>query len=675
MVGFDSAVAAGRSEQTGLLVASAVVPGTFAGSLSRRSWVDQGVITGFTTGLTYLLTLLTHDGIEVLASRLAPILPLGSDATAADRQRRAVLLTNLAVIPAGIAVQRAIARRPRERTVRGLARQAAWRTTLTGIGGSALAAAQTVAILLDERLGAGGRLARFPVAVPTGLAIAQALEWQRTRGQEPEPGRDDQALSSRVRSLAAASGVVGITFGLASGERFVAGTAGSALAGALPGSERFWRLAAHGAALGGLAGGIGLLYGRAIAKIEAGTTAVDPALKELVTQYPIGSTISGSTDSLVSWESIGREGRRHGFAGVRAQPVHDRPQGVPDLSIPTVMGEPARATPVQVYVGLDNGSTFTERVDLALAEMDRTGAWDRSLIMLVSPTGTGYVNYCAVSAVQYLSRGDAATVTLQYSKRPSPLSVGKIKDAREQNRLLWLRILERVRTMPPDRRPRVVLFGESLGAHTSQDAFLHWGTLGPQALGIDRALWIGTPYVSRWMQQVTGEARPDVDPELLAVVNDFGQIEAMPIDQRKKLRYVLLSHDNDGVTKFGADLIASKPQWFEDGHTPKEEIPGSSPRGVPSGMRWRPLTTFTQLLVDMKNAQIPGAYRAWAHDYRPDLARFIREIFDLPCTDEQLARVEQALADRETAREHLFAATPPQAAEPKPAAPGHTDRS
>ena len=226
--------------------------------------------------------------------------------------------------------------------------------------------------------------------------------------------------------------------------------------------------------------------------------------------------------------------------------------------------------------------------------------------MLVSPTGTGYVNYCAVSAVQYLSRGDAATVTLQYSKRPSPLSVGKIKDPREQNRLLWLQILEQVARCHRIVDPRVVLFGESLGAHTSQDAFLHWGTLGPQALGIDRALWIGTPYASRWMQQVTGEARPDVDPELLAVVNDFGQIEAMPIDQRKKLRYVLLSHDNDGVTKFGADLIASKPRWLEDEHNPMDEIPGSSPRGVPSGMRWRPLTTFTQLLVDMKNAQIPG---------------------------------------------------------------------
>ena len=62
------------------------------------------------------------------------------------------------------------------------------------------------------------------------------------------------------------------------------------------------------------------------------------------------------------------------------------------------MGEPARATPVQVYVGLDSAPTTPQRVDLALAEMERTGALDRSLLMLVSPTGTGYVNYVATAA-------------------------------------------------------------------------------------------------------------------------------------------------------------------------------------------------------------------------------------------------------------------------------------
>jgi uncharacterized membrane protein len=649
-------VAAERTVQTGLAAASAVVPGTFARSLTPRSWVDQGVITGVATGATYLLTVVTHDGVELVASRIAPKLPLGADASAADRQRLAVLCTNLAVIPAGAAMRRALKRQPGERTVRGLARQAAWRSMVTGIAGAVLAGAQGATSRLDSRLDAGGRLMRFPVAVPTGLGIALALEWQRQRGVRAEQDAELDAADtpSLVRSLAAAGGVVVLGSGLAYGERFLANIAGTALERVLPGSARFWHLAADTATLGGLVMGVGAFYQRTIQKIEAGTTAIDPIFTGLIPQELIGSTVSGSADSLVPWETLGREGRRHSAIGVRPEPVPNRPQGVPDLSIHTVMGEPARATPIQVYVGLDSAPTIQERVNLALAEMDRTGAWDRSLIMLVSPTGTGYVNYGAVAAVQYLARGDVATVTLQYSKRPSPLSLGKIKDAREQNRLLWLRILERVRALPPERRPRIVLFGESLGAHTSQDVFMHWGTLGPLALGIDRALWIGTPYASRWREQVTSGNRADVDPDLVAVVNDFGQIEAMPADRRGKLRYVLLSHDNDGVTKFGADLIASQPRWLEGDRPGMEQVPGASPRGIPASMRWRPVVTFVQLLVDMKNAQIPGAYRAWAHDYRPDLARFIREVFDLPCSDEQLNRIEQAIEERETIRERLF---------------------
>jgi uncharacterized membrane protein len=174
-------------------------------------------------------------------------------------------------------------------------------------------------------------------------------------------------------------------------------------------------------------------------------------------------------------------------------------------------------------------------------------------------------------------------------------------------------------------------------------------------MGIDRALWIGTPYASRWMQEVTGPDRSDVDAGLVAVVNDFRQIESMPPDHRSRLRYVLLSHDNDGVTKFGADLVASRPTWLNGDRPAVEEVPGASPRGIHPSMRWRPVTTFVQLLVDMKNAQIPGAYRPWAHDYRPDLPRFIREVYDLPCSDEQLANVEAAVAQRETVRAEWFA--------------------
>ena len=640
----------GRSEQTALLGASAVMPGTFARSLTPRSWIDQGVITGFAAGVSYLITIITHDGIELVASRL----PIGGP-NPAERQRRAVLLTNLAVIPAGLAVERALPRRPAEPTVRGLVRQTGWRTGFTGIAGAALAGAQGGMAALDRRLGAGGRLARFPMAVPTGLALALTIEWQRHRRVADEIRVDEEAPASLVRSLGLAGGMMAVGTVLASGERLAAGAMGSALADRLPGSARLWRLVAHGAALGAVVAGGAAMYHRIIGKLEAGTTLDDPELDEIANRFGVAPTISGSAQSLVPWETLGREGRRHAVAVVRPEPVPNRPAGLPDLSIPAVMSEPARATPIEVYVGLDSAPTATARVELALNEMDRAGAWDRSLLMLVSPTGTGYVNYCATAAVQYLTRGDCAIVTLQYSKRPSPLSLGKIKGAREQNRLLWLRIVQRLHELSPDRQPRVVLFGESLGAHTSQDVFIHWGTLGPQALGIDRALWIGTPYASRWMQEVTGPDRSDVDASLVAVVNDFRQIEAMPTDRRSRLRYVLLSHDNDGVTKFGVDLLASQPPWLNGGRPAVEEIPGASPRGIHPSMRWRPVTTFFQLLVDMKNAQLPGAYKPWAHDYRPDLPRFIREVYDLPCSDEQLGRIEAAVAERESLRQEVFA--------------------
>ena len=58
-------------------------------------------------------------------------------------------------------------------------------------------------------------------------------------------------------------------------------------------------------------------------------------------------------------------------------------------------------------------------------------------------------------------------------------------------------------------------------------------------------------------------------------------------------------------------------------------------------MRWRPITTFLQTLIDMKNAQIPDGYRAFAHDYRPDLTRFVAEVFDLPASDEQIRDIEE----------------------------------
>jgi len=174
---------------------------------------------------------------------------------------------------------------------------------------------------------------------------------------------------------------------------------------------------------------------------------------------------------------------------------------------------------------------------------------------------------------------------------------------------------------------------------------------------------VGTPYSSGWKQEVTGGGRPDTDADVVAVVNDFGQLEAMPAERRERLRYVLVSHDNDGVTKFGTDLLMRRPSWLGNGSRGVVEVPPYSPRGIPASLRWRPVTTFFQLVVDMKNSQAPGAYQASRHDYRPDLTRFLNTVYGLGASEEELRTVEDAVVRREQAREQIFGADKPPAAD------------
>ena len=639
----------GSPPDVGLVVAAATAPGTFAPSLSPRTPLDQGLVTGLATGLHFLLSVGAQDALVATAR----VLVGGARSPAA--QRAGTMALDCAAVPVGLAVLRAFPPRADD-PLRGAVRQAAWRLGAAGLSGALLGGAQLGTRALDDRLRLGGRLAAVPLAVPVGLGVAYVLDRLRAGGQAESTG--GARAPSPLSSLGVATGIVGSLAGVGYGEHALTDLVARRLAAVLPGPPEVWRLAGHAGSLAGLGLGASTVWHRAMRRIEARTSVDVPVLEPDEGDRWVPPTVSGGPGSLVAWEGMGRDGRLHALASVRPQPLPDRPDGVPDLSIETVMGTPARAAPVQVYVGLDNAPTPRARVDLAMAELERTGAFDRSLLVLVSPTGTGYVNYVAVAALQYLALGDVATVTLQYSRRPSPLSLGMVSAAREQNRLLWLRVLQRLRDRPGP-RPRIVLFGESLGAHTSQDVFLHWGTLGLDAMGIDRALWIGTPYGSKWMRQVTRGDRLDVDSDAVAVVNDHAQFAALAEQRGCPPRFVLLSHDNDGVTKFGPDLLWYPPDWLGPSRPRPEPVVAGSPRGISPAMRWRPVTSFFQGLVDMKNAQTSsGAFAATQHDYRADLPRFLSDVFGLPASEEQLVRIEEILQARETVRERLFAVVP-----------------
>jgi Alpha/beta-hydrolase family len=214
-------------------------------------------------------------------------------------------------------------------------------------------------------------------------------------------------------------------------------------------------------------------------------------------------------------------------------------------------------------------------------------------------------------------------VTMQYSLRPSPLSLDRVAEGRMHYRMLIDAIHNAIKERPAAKRPRVVLFGESLGAWTSQDAFAHRGTQGLLDAGIDRAIWIGTPYMSKWKEKVLKDNRPDVDRSLVGRFNDFGELQALDPEARQRLRYVMVTHANDAVGHLGLDLLVRAPAWLGPAEGRAATVPGAQ--------QWPSPTSFVQTLVDMKNAAnvVPGQFEAKGHDYRADLARFVREVYAL----------------------------------------------
>jgi uncharacterized membrane protein len=397
----------------------------------------------------------------------------------------------------------------------------------------------------------------------------------------------------------------------------------------------------------------GLWAAGASAAYSAGVAYVGRANQKLEGGYgtpPTSPLVSGSPDSLLPYADLGQQGRRFVTDVV-----------TPEL-IQEVMGTDAVAHPIRAYVGFNSEPLYQAgRAELALAELARTGAFDRSYLLLISPTGTGWVDHTLIEAAEFLTRGDIATCCIQYARYPSFLSIQKVALGRGQFRLLLWGVKQRLEERPPERRPRVLVFGESLGAWTSSDVIMYQGIEGFDHYGIDRALWVGLPWLAKWSR--SGMIRGShtlVPPGTVGVFDRHEQLQELTDEERARMRAVILSHDNDPIAVFGPDLIVQRPPWLAD---------GQRGRGVPDTMRWLPLVTFIQTATDAMNAMlsVPGEFGSFGHDYRADMARFVRDAYDLPATESQLERIEQVLRSLELERAERITAEHPPAAPPAPA--------
>lgn len=157
---------------------------------------------------------------------------------------------------------------------------------------------------------------------------------------------------------------------------------------------------------------------------------------------PAASGWSGAPGSLVAWDDVGREGRR------------------------LLARAPGAAGAVRVFVGLESARRLRDRVALALAEAERAGAFARGTLCVAVPTGSGWVNPAAVEGLERATRGDVATVAVQYAAAPSWLTVLAHPRAHRRAAVALLAAVHaRWAELDPATRPRLVVHGESLGAN------------------------------------------------------------------------------------------------------------------------------------------------------------------------------------------------------------------
>ncbi|MEY9597838.1 putative membrane protein [Bradyrhizobium japonicum] len=350
------------------------------------------------------------------------------------------------------------------------------------------------------------------------------------------------------------------------------------------------------------------------------------ALQEPERPQPAAPDRTGSSASLVKWKELGRMGRRFIASGPTA------------TDISAVTGAPAQ-NPVRVYVGLGSRDTAQARARLALEELKRQHGFDRKILIVITPTGTGWIDPAAMDTVEYLHHGDVASVAMQYSYLNSPLSLlFQPEYGAEASRALFAEIYGYWTTLPRDKRPKLYLHGLSLGAMNSEKSVELFETIGDPIAG---ALWSGAPFESRIWRSVTANRNPG-SPAWLPEFRDGRFVRFMnqngptvpPDTPWGPMRVVYLQYASDAITFFAYRDAYQAPDWM------------NAPRGpdVSPELRWYPVVTMLQLALDM--AVATAAPMGFGHVYAPehyvDAWVAVTDVNDWSA--EALARLKEQLA-------------------------------
>jgi uncharacterized membrane protein len=337
---------------------------------------------------------------------------------------------------------------------------------------------------------------------------------------------------------------------------------------------------------------------------------------------------SGGPESLVSWSSLGHQGRI--FVG-----------GGPSVDDLGKFNGARAIEPIRAYAGLNSAKDFKATAALAARELQRTGGLDRAVVAVANTTGTGWINEAEASSLEYMFNGNTAIVSMQYSFLPSWLSFLVDKEnARQSSQALFEAIDELVRAMPEAKRPKLVVFGESLGSFGGEAPFLSLNNLIART---DGALFSGPTFNNTIWTDLTA-ARDEGSPEWLPIYDKGEYVRfaataenlGRPSDPWGHPRVVYLQHASDPIAWWNPDLLFSKPDWLRE------------PRGddVSPEMEWIPVVTFLQVSADMAVAvDVPDGH---GHVYVRDVANAWAAVMQPPgWTPEKTAKLRPLLRSDE----------------------------
>lgn len=314
---------------------------------------------------------------------------------------------------------------------------------------------------------------------------------------------------------------------------------------------------------------------------------------------------SGSPQSRSSWRAVGGQGRV--FLG----------RGPSRTDIEAVTGCSAME-PIRVYAGMpEEGQSLQSAADLVVEELHRTGAFDRAVILIATSTGSGWVDEWQIQPMEYLTRGNCATASMQYSFVPSSINFLTDLDVSEEAAVILFETIRRaVDEIPEDRRPALFVCGESLGAYASQHVF---SGIVDVLSRTDGALWVGTPAFTPMHAELTA-IRHRGSPEVAPVVangrhvrfvnvpeNLWSDVYGRELGDWNYPRVVYAQHPSDPVVWWNSELVWHKPDWIS------EKVDGD----VSPHMQYTRGATYIQVLVDMPVAgTAPGGH---GHTYHEEL--------------------------------------------------------